>query len=64
MEISYEPVDHIVAGEAAPKLAIPDMNSQGVSSAITIAETGAAKDVSAGVEIGHTYIISQPLRRR
>jgi len=56
IEISYESVEHTVAGEATPNLAIPDMDSQGVESAITIAETGAAKDVSARVEIGHTYV--------
>ena len=56
IEILYESVDRIAEGDASPNLAIPDNSTQGVNSAITIAETGVVMDVGISVEITHTYI--------
>ena len=56
IEIPYESTERIVEGEAAPGLAIPDENNQGVDSVITITEYGILRNVGIGVDISHTYI--------
>ena len=41
--------------QAAPSAAIPDDNTTGVSSTITVSETGSVTDVKVTVDISHTY---------
>jgi M6 family metalloprotease-like protein len=43
-------------GEQTPMLAIPDDDAVGVSSAITIAESGIVKHIKLRLEITHTYV--------
>ncbi len=43
-------------GEVTPGLSIPDNNTNGVSSAIAIAESGKIQSLLVGVDITHTYI--------
>ncbi|WP_406661384.1 M6 family metalloprotease domain-containing protein [Methanolobus sp. ZRKC3] len=56
IEIEYESVDKIASGESMPNVVIPDINGEGVNSAISIEETGLVKDINVSVEISHTYI--------
>jgi serine protease AprX len=46
----------VIYEEAAPELAIPDNDSKGVSSAITVSQTGTIYNINVGVDIRHTYI--------
>jgi M6 family metalloprotease-like protein len=45
-----------VDGEATPRLAIPDNDPRGVSSAITLSAPGTVREMRVGVDISHTYI--------
>ncbi len=56
IEIPYESTERIVEGTATPALSIPDGQSQGVESLITISESGTVSKVEIGVEISHSYI--------
>ncbi len=46
----------VIYEEAAPELAIPDNKPKGVSSTITVLQTGTISNISVGVDIRHTYI--------
>jgi subtilisin-like proprotein convertase family protein/subtilisin family serine protease len=46
----------VVHAEAAPDLAIPDNDAQGVSSIITVSQGGIIGMVNVGIDISHTYI--------
>ncbi len=50
------PVGSVVRGEATPNLSIPDANSSGIASSITLAQPGTARRIKAGVDITHTFI--------
>ena len=52
----YEASANVSTGEASPNLEIPDNSSQGVSSAISISESGVVEDLEVSVDIVHTYI--------
>ena len=56
LEIAYSPSYQTVSGDAAPNLAIPDADPQGVQSAIAIASAGKARAIKVAVEIRHTYL--------
>jgi subtilisin-like proprotein convertase family protein len=46
----------IIYEEAAPELAIPDNKPKGVSSTITVLQSGTVSNITVGVDIRHTYI--------
>jgi subtilisin-like proprotein convertase family protein len=54
--VIYETSANVSTGEASPHLEILDNNRQGVSSAISIGESGAVEDLEVSVDIIHTYI--------
>jgi M6 family metalloprotease-like protein len=56
IRVMYEAPGKISSGEASPNLEIPDNNSQGVSSAISISDSGVVEDLEVSVDIVHTYI--------
>lgn len=56
LDIRYRKLADAVTETVEPRLAIPDNDFTGVESAIGIAATGQARDVSVEVDITHTYI--------
>ncbi len=55
LEITLWPVT-LVQVLAAPGVAIPDHNAQGVTSSLVVAPTGELNDLSVDIEIRHTWI--------
>lgn len=56
LEIEYQATQEVIEESATPALAIPDANSEGAESCITIAETGQVKEVVVSLGITHSYI--------
>lgn len=56
LEINYKPQDKIAEAQSQPNLEIPDDYVAGVSSLMTINESGTLKDINVYVDISHTYI--------
>jgi M6 family metalloprotease-like protein len=56
IKVEYDLKKHIVREEAVPKVVIPDVNLDGITSAISVKKKGVAKDIKVDVEIDHTYI--------
>ena len=53
--IEYEPEDQVITGEAKPDTPIPDYNTEGIQSAISIKDPGLVTSLSVEVDITHTY---------
>lgn len=56
LEIDYNPQDRVVELQSQPKLEIPDDDVVGVSSVMSIEESGTLNDINVYVDISHTYI--------
>lgn len=56
LEIDLEAAPQTIHGAAEPKLAIPDNDPTGVSSAIALAGSGAVQQLKVSVDVTHTYI--------
>jgi M6 family metalloprotease-like protein len=56
LKVGYEVKNRVVKAEAAPQALIPDINLDGITSAISVKKEGIIKDIKVGVEIDHTYI--------
>ena len=54
--MGHEVKNRVIKAEAAPKALIPDINLDGITSAISVKKEGIIKDIKVGVEIDHTYI--------
>jgi subtilisin-like proprotein convertase family protein len=56
LSLGLETLAEVVRGEATPALTIPDNDLTGISSAITIAQSGTARALKVSVDITHTFI--------
>ena len=56
LDMDLEASTQVVQGEASPGVTIPDNDSTGVSSSISIAQSGNAQGLVVSVDITHTYI--------
>ncbi|HEY7560220.1 MAG TPA: M36 family metallopeptidase [Candidatus Binatia bacterium] len=56
LEMDLDTSTQLVQGEAIPALSIPDNDPTGVSSNISIAQSGSAQRIKVGVDIAHTFI--------
>ena len=56
IEVEYESTDKITEKSAETAVTIPDNDPQGVTSDITITETGTLKDIEVALDISHSFI--------
>lgn len=54
--LSGEPEKEVIYEEAAPDLAVPDDNANGVNSIIAVSQGGIIGNLKVGVNVTHTYI--------
>jgi subtilisin-like proprotein convertase family protein len=56
VQMDLDTSTQVVQGEAIPALSIPDNDPTGVSSSITVAQSGSAQRIKVAVDIAHTFI--------
>lgn len=56
IDLDYAKTGGIAVGEGARAVAIPDDNTEGVTSVINLSDEGNVNDISVDVDINHTYI--------